>query len=137
MSEPATQRQVVARAKTARRTGRWPAWERTTVSCPSMGWLGEVTHAFHNGVFAVLCREVATPMGPVVHAAIRDASNSRDITWAEKQRIKDECFGEGRTAVEVFPSAADLVDGADMYHLWILPEGQSLPFGIHTIGAET
>jgi len=49
---------------------------------------------------------------------------------ADKQRIKNECFGAERVAVEVMPSAANLVDAADMYHMWVLPAGFSFDFGL-------
>lgn len=32
---------------------------------------------------------------------------------------------------EVYPREADLVDCANMYHLWVLPEGHVLNFGLH------
>ncbi|MGR9527665.1 DUF7694 domain-containing protein (plasmid) [Priestia megaterium] len=48
----------------------------------------------------------------------------------EKQRIKNEIFGEEYTAIEVFPKESELVDEANMYHLWVLPKGMNLPFGI-------
>lgn len=32
------------------------------------------------------------------------------------------------TAVEVFPATRDLVDVANMYHLWVLPKSVQLPF---------
>jgi len=133
MNSLATTRNMVARNKTARRTGRWPKWEVSNFpggTGSGKGWLREVTYALHNGVFAVLCRDIETPIGTVTHAAFRDVTNSVDFTWAEKQRIKDECLGADRTAVEVFPAAADLVDDANMFHLWVLPVGYSLPFGL-------
>jgi len=42
------------------------------------------------------------------------------------QRIKDELAGHDRTGVEVYPPHDEIVDQADMYHLWVLPE--PLPF---------
>jgi hypothetical protein len=48
------------------------------------------------------------------------------------QRIKNEIAGPGCTAVEVYPPAAEVVDGANMFHMWVLPLG--LPFGLH-VGA--
>jgi hypothetical protein len=67
--------------------------------------------------------------GEVDHAAIRNCS-STDVPWAAKQRIKDELFGKDRVAVEVFPLADELVDSANMYHLWVMPAGYRLPFGL-------
>jgi len=42
------------------------------------------------------------------------------IEWEELQRIKRECGYGNRDAVEVFPSDADVVNVANMRHLWIL-----------------
>lgn len=33
--------------------------------------------------------------------------------------------------MEVYPGEGDLVNLADMYHLWVMPEGFALPFGLH------
>lgn len=55
---------------------------------------------------------------------------SSDITWSEKQRIKNEIFGEERLAIEVFPAKSNLVNEVNMYHLWVMPKGFSLPFGL-------
>lgn len=96
-----------------------------------IGWFAELNKAWvdENMEYAVLSREVETPWGIVTHACIRNAPDT-DIPWAEKQRIKNELFGEDRTAIEVFPTSTDLVDEANMYHLWILPKNMKLPFGL-------
>jgi len=91
------------------------------------GWFGELDRAYSNGEYAVMTRQVSTEWGDVIHACIRHIS-STDIPWAEKQRIKNELFGNSRTAIEVFPAESELVDEANMYHIWILPEGMKLPF---------
>lgn len=125
-------RECRSREKTARRTGRWPEWRAHPLgpgTCGA-GWAAEFHTAHENGVFCVLVRNVVSPWGLVRHAMIRTVSND-EVRWAEKQRIKNEIFGEEALAVEVFPSQSRLVDQADAYHLWVLPEGVSLPFGIH------
>jgi hypothetical protein len=48
--------------------------------------------------------------------------------WRHFQRIKNELAGAEREAVEIFPPESQLVDTANQYHLWVLPEGQSTPF---------
>jgi hypothetical protein len=48
--------------------------------------------------------------------------------WRHLQRIKNELAGGEREAVEIFPPQSQLVDGANQYHLWVLPEGQTTPF---------
>lgn len=44
------------------------------------------------------------------------------ITWDELQRLKHECGYAGRDAVEVFPADADVVNVANMRHLWVMAE---------------
>jgi len=48
------------------------------------------------------------------------------ITWDELQRLKAECGFGNHTAVEVYPPDRDVVNVANMRHLWVLP--YSLPF---------
>lgn len=90
--------------------------------------------------YQVMSRLVRTEYGRVEHAVIirvesganKFSSNgSRDIPWSEKQKIKNELFGENRLAIEVFPKAKDLVDVMDVYHLWVFDKDYKLPFGIH------
>lgn len=45
------------------------------------------------------------------------------------QRIKDELAGVDATAIEVYPPKAEVIDQADMFHIWVLPG--KLPFGLH------
>ncbi|MER2027337.1 MAG: hypothetical protein ABS874_08900, partial [Lachnospiraceae bacterium] len=54
-----------------------------------------------------------------------------DLPWAVKMEIKNELFGENRTAIEVYPKAKKLVDVMDVYHLWVFPKEFEMPFGIH------
>lgn len=93
------------------------------------GWFGELNKAYSNGQYAVMTRTIQTDWGEVIHACIRNI-DSTDIPWAEKQRIKNELFGSERTAIEVFPKESELVDEANMYHLWVLPKDVELPFGL-------
>jgi hypothetical protein len=113
----------------AKRTGKWGEWERTETpnGGPGTGWVREIRWALKNDLYVVLCRPLQTSIGEVIHCAIRTASHL-EPPWRDKQRIKNECFGPARVAVEVMPDDARVVDAADMYHIWILPEGYELPF---------
>lgn len=42
------------------------------------------------------------------------------IPWDDLQRLKGECGYGSLDAVEVFPSDADLVNVANMRHLWVM-----------------
>lgn len=44
------------------------------------------------------------------------------ISWDELQQIKRECGYGDADAVEVYPSDADVVNVANMRHLWIMAE---------------
>lgn len=118
---------ALARMQRRRALGRWPAWtwqELPEGPPAGEGWTREVRRVAHNSIFAVLVRPL--PDG-ADHAMI--ASPSGPPTWAEKQRIKDQLFG-ARWAVECFPPRARIVDGADAYHLWVLPAGAAWPYDL-------
>ena len=105
------------RERKLRRSGIWGEWERLEFPDGIMsrkGWLGEIRAAFRNQVFSVLFRP--TPNGEV-HLAISSLSGDRP-TWHEMQRIKNDILGEDATAVEVYPPQSEVVDEADMFHLW-------------------
>lgn len=84
-----------------------------------------------NHVYSVQFFQKASEWGTIDHLMIRRHDGGTDVPWADKQRIKDELIGVERVAVEVYPARADLVDDANMYHLWVLPAGFTLPFGLH------
>lgn len=44
------------------------------------------------------------------------------ISWDDLQRLKRECGYGDADAIEVFPSDADVVNVADMRHLWVMAE---------------
>lgn len=50
------------------------------------------------------------------------------ITWDDLQRIKREVGFGTRDAVEVYPSDLDVVNVANMRHLWVMPASERLPF---------
>lgn len=54
-------------------------------------------------------------------AAVRD--------WRHFQAIKNEVAGPEREAIEIYPPESELVDAANEYHLWVLPEGAWSPLG--------
>lgn len=51
------------------------------------------------------------------------------ITWDEIQNLKSQAgYGE-RWAVEIFPAARDLVDVANVRHIWLLDEAPEFAWG--------
>lgn len=129
----ADRRRLVSNAERARGSGQWGSWERIPMPTGipgATGWCLAIRAAYRNKVFSVLWRPCDTPQGIVTHLAISSLSHRRP-TWPEAQRIKNELIGEDRIAVEVYPRQVDVVDGADMYHLWALPPDHTLAFGLH------
>ena len=49
-----------------------------------------------------------------------------DITWDQLQDIKKQVGFGDRCAVEVFPRDGDVVNLANMRHLWVLPKSQRI-----------
>lgn len=123
-------RLLLAAEERARKSGKWGDWEKITFPRGSAGrhWAAEFQTAYRNKVFSVLVRSVSDGTGgAVVHLAISSLSGIRP-SWWEAQRIKDGICGPEATAVEIYPPRSEVVDGADMYHLWALPS--PLPFGL-------
>lgn len=95
------------------------------------GWFGELDRVYRqDNDYVVMVRDVTTEWGIVQHACMRNVTNT-DISWAEKQRIKNEIFGKEAQAIEFFPKESVLVDQVNMYHFWVLPEEFEMPFGLH------
>lgn len=115
--------------RTTGKEGEWVCHPSPKVLQRGDGWSREFDTVYSNGKYAVMTRPIQNQWGNMLHICMRNIS-STDIPWKEKHRIKNELFGEERIAVEVFPKESELIDAAMMYHLWLLPEGMALPFGI-------
>lgn len=124
---PKVRLRLLALERKFRASGDWGAWETIHLE-PGQGgdgWAGQCHQARKNRCFSVLIRLDAAG---VVHLAVASLSGVRP-TWPEMQRIKDEIVGPDATAIEVYPPRSEVVDEADMFHLWVL-RGR-LPFGLH------
>lgn len=121
----------------AKRRGSWE-WENRLVAphrqLKSWVTLKDMLAAWVNDHYSVQVYEVRTNIGDVIQLVIRRHDGRTIEAWADLQRIKNELVGEGRTAVQMYPAMADLVDQANLYHLWVLPDGYELPFGLHFKG---
>jgi len=101
------------------------------------GWCGDLDRCYRlDRKYIVMTRLIKTDIGVVEHFCIRNKDNT-DISWSEKQKIKNDIAGRKRTAIEVFPREDRLIDEAGMYHLWVLPENYELPFGLHKNDCKT
>ena len=55
------------------------------------------------------------------------------ITWDELQRVKNETLGPDVWCVEVYPPESEVVDVANMRHLWPLDEPPATRFPDHRV----
>ncbi|MGL5736254.1 MAG: DUF7694 domain-containing protein [Beijerinckiaceae bacterium] len=121
-------RRLLLAERALRASGSWGPWETLPLlpgQVGSGGWASTFTACHRNRVFAVLDRRAEAG---VRHLAVSSLSGIRP-TWPEMQRIKDELAGAAATAIEVYPPKAEVIDQADMFHIWVL-RGK-LPFGLH------
>lgn len=110
--------------------GRWEDRSATLVLHPlNQKRPGYIYAAHVNAVLSVQASEEETAWGYVTHLWIK-RHDGKPVTWAEMQRVKNELAGEALTAIEVYPPVDQLVDEANMYHLWVLPSGFKLPFSL-------
>ncbi|RXF72077.1 DUF7694 domain-containing protein [Hansschlegelia zhihuaiae] len=119
-------RQLLDAEARVRRSGDWGPWVSTEIpyGAAGHGFAAEFRKAHRNGAFAVLERQLTSG---VRHFGISSLSGVRP-SWWEAQRIKDELAGEAATAIEIYPPRDEIIDGADMFHLWVLTA--PLPFGL-------
>jgi hypothetical protein len=101
----------------------WGAWRERSLSESLRPAPHGVTQIFENGWFAVSIRPIASGY----HLFISNAPGTPVRSWHDLQRIKNELIGYDHTAVEIFPPQKEVVDQANMTHLWVLKLYRSLP----------
>jgi hypothetical protein len=63
--------------------------------------------------------------------AIKRADKKPIHSWSVLQRIKNEIMGPERIAIEVYPKESELVDTANIYHLWVMWELVEFPWKLY------
>lgn len=128
-SQPTVQERVI-REQREIAGGAWGKWtERPDALChPSRS--PYLVRFWVNGTYSVqLHRPPAFSLIELL--MIRRHDEQPVHSWSDLQRIKNELIGNDRMAVEVYPREEDLVDSANMYHLWVFPEEMTLKLGLH------
>jgi len=74
-----------------------------------------------------LVQEFQARLPAVVRISVCKTSLAGDrwqdgISWDDLQRLKRECGYGNRDAIEIYPADADVVNVANMRHLWIMAE---------------
>lgn len=110
--------------------GRWKELPVPKVFRDAYPNCGRIERFILNDRMSVQVYLTPTEWGEVMHLVIRPYDGLR-LTWYDCQEAKDQSAGPERVAVEVYPARSELHDeGLPVYHLWVLPEGKRLPFGL-------
>ena len=79
-----------------------------------------------NDTYRVRLRDAA----PFVQLDISRIDGQPCTNWKDFQQIKNELIGPECEGVELFPAEDRLVDMANQYHLWVIPDAKyRFPFG--------
>lgn len=70
----------------------------------------------------------------IEHLSIRRADRGAAKDWRHFQQIKNQLCGKEREACELYPAESRLVDTANQYHMWVLPEGLKFTYDGVPIG---
>lgn len=123
----------------------WKKWQKTTFPKELMGnsWCTQISEAWTysgNMNFVVQKRVFNCKLGIIEHITIQKISrknilsgnlfDSIEPTYADKLNIRKIIKKENHDIIEVFPKESTLVDAANLYHLWVLPEDYQFPFSI-------
>jgi hypothetical protein len=91
---------------------------------------------FENNRYLVFWHESTSGLlpagaGPLVRLACLRTDGDAVHDWHDLQRIKNEILGPEARAVEVYPPRSELVDDANLYHLWAWPADVPCPFDLN------
>lgn len=80
----------------------------------------------------ICSRLISTPIGKIEHVSITKGIESKDpyVTWKQRMDVKNDIFGSGKYAIEIYPKSKNLVDISDVYHIWVFEKGIKDIFGI-------
>jgi hypothetical protein len=79
-----------------------------------------------NDLYVVIAKSL--PHG-ATHLSIRRVDRKPCRDWRHFQEIKNQLCGKEREGLELYPAESRLVDTANQYHLWVMPEGVKLEIG--------
>ena len=79
-------------------------------------------------VFIRIRRDVEEGEYQMIHLSIKRNDKKPIREWRDLLRIKNTLVGEEVEAVELFPAMSRVVDEANQYHLWCIPN-YTFPFG--------
>lgn len=87
---------------------------------------------YEDDEYGVAARETRfDPDGPAwTHLVIHRQDAQPIHSWADMQTIKNELCGDQSEALELYPAEGRLLDRANAYHLWVIPEHERFWLGM-------
>ena len=87
---------------------------------PDVAWPPSCTELWRSRGYLLQVHRVPGHPGVERLSVCRSDQSPKPITWDTLQRLKRECGRGHLWAVEVYPADDQLVDVADMRHLWVV-----------------
>ena len=82
-----------------------------------------------NGQYVVIKKDYPKKAGVMTHLSIRRIDRKACRDWRDFQAIKNQLCGPEREGIELYPAESRVVDTANQFHLWVMPEGVKLEIG--------
>jgi hypothetical protein len=79
-----------------------------------------------NHLYVVIVKPLT---GGGTHLSIRRQDRAPCRDWRHFQQIKNQLCGPEREALELYPAESRVVDTANQFHLWVMPENVPIPIG--------
>lgn len=109
----------------------WSAWREVPVTDElrqKHAILEHCSKIYANSRCEVRLFNLGSAIGGIVHVIVARHGLVDYVTVNELQRVKNELFGIDKLAVEIYPTG--VTDLGKTRHLWVLPAGYDLPYGL-------
>ena len=121
------------RARQKRKNPAWTAFRQVALEVDGLPLWSSESLGFdvivQNSRYMVYIRYLQGDHTGMTHLSLKRLDRGVVHDWRDLQRIKNEVCGPEREAVEIYPAESRLVDLANQYHLWVMPEGEKMPIG--------
>lgn len=110
----------------ARELMRKPRGQLTPVDLAKQDHPDWMTRCFVNNRYIVMIEDgVTLSTGETAIKAMIQRHDDQPIPnhWREIQNIKNEIFGPEQVGIEYYPAESELSDKANIYWLWVFPDG--------------
>lgn len=82
---------------------------------------------YTDGEFIVEVHSTENPVPFKCRLMIKRCDKAPIRSWRQLQDTKNEIAGVDASAIEIYPPESEVTDTANIYHLWVLADGYSVP----------